>query len=292
MEPPTPNGDNTMISDSTQEETYNSGDRKIDLTGNLYACGNLLEDRDDQDMQIEIKSLLQEISESNAIDSEQDESEDCEAEQDRKQNLGVLGNPQKTGVVPFPSVHQFNTDDCSMQSLGSSERKVSESKFLSEKANYESLKKNNTTATFLQQAQIVQDENLSPARQGRGSVRIAESQIVIGSQAKEAVNQLSPTYKDTEQGHRDLEQDFENEFKELHNATMYIDQDSMLVSQTEFIDMNVEPLFKMKAPVLDSILEERVYERERLKSSVKIYESFSQFTHVTDLADPDSNIVS
>ena len=83
-----------------------------------------------------------------------------------------------------------------------------------------------------------------------------------------------------------------NEFEELHNATMYIEQDSMLVSQTEFIDMNLEPQFKMKAPVLDSILEEKFFEKERIKSNMKVHETLSSFTYVTEKADLESNNVS
>lgn len=82
------------------------------------------------------------------------------------------------------------------------------------------------------------------------------------------------------------------EFEELHNATMYIEQDSMLVSQTEFIDMNLEPQFKMKAPVLDSILEEKFFEKERIKSNMKVHETLSSFTYVTEKADLESNNVS
>lgn len=54
---------------------------------------------------------------------------------------------------------------------------------------------------------------------------------------------------------KEAKQEIENEFQDLHNASVFIESDSMLVSQTEFIDMNKQPEFMLQAPIMDSILE-------------------------------------
>ena len=40
-----------------------------------------------------------------------------------------------------------------------------------------------------------------------------------------------------------LMQEIENEFKDLHNASRFLEQDSMLVAQTQFIDIDQNPEF-------------------------------------------------
>jgi hypothetical protein len=81
---------------------------------------------------------------------------------------------------------------------------------------------------------------------------------------------------------KQVKKEIENEFLDFHNASLYVDSDSMLVSQTEFIDMNVEPGFKFKAPVLDSILEERCFVKERNRSNIKITDTMSSNNYATD----------
>jgi hypothetical protein len=81
---------------------------------------------------------------------------------------------------------------------------------------------------------------------------------------------------------KQAKKEIESEFQDFHNASMFMESDSMLVSQTEFIDMNVEPEFKLMAPVLDSILEEKCLEKERNRSNMKITQTLSSFTNVTE----------
>lgn len=194
--PPTPNADNTIVEDSEK------------------SIGNP-SDQEDEAMEMEIQSLLKEISQQPDNDTDEEGFEETQGISD---------------VLMLVEKSEFEKNEIHK------DEPVEEAQYKSIQPNTNRDSKRGETARTM----------TAPKKSG-------ESGENVQTPAKKSARVIELPKEDTDV--KEAKKEIETEFQDLHNASMFIESDSMLVSKTEFIDMNVEPEFKLSAPVLDSILE-------------------------------------